>query len=98
MCSQAFVIQLQHYTLTIHTARFPSGYLEWVTGNNKETKCKVKYAILHKESVSYNLLKQKGRQDALRDVLTLLWAIKHPAGSKTDKPLYVARTFKKADA
>jgi hypothetical protein len=84
--------------MTIHTARFPSGYLEWITDNYIDPTCVVKYAILHKESVSYNLLEKEGRQNALRDVLTLLWAIKYPAGSETDKPLYVARTFKKADA
>lgn len=91
------MIQMRHCTLTVHTVRFPLEYLRWVTGDNVNADSykasKDGYAIIHKESKGYDLSEQDGRREALKNILTLLWAIQFPGTSTLG--IHVARVLAK---
>ncbi|KAJ5759299.1 hypothetical protein N7520_006455 [Penicillium odoratum] len=77
----AFVIHVIHHTLTIHTARFPKSYLDWIKtkpeGSNDDDVAPENFAILYKVSAEYDLSVPQKRLQAACDILILLWAIKH---------------------
>ena len=92
---QAFVIHVHHYTLSIHTARFPTSYLEWVTNAKAGEMCKPRYCILYKVSATYDLSDPNQRLNAARDILILLWAIKQGCTKTDENGLFVARAVVK---
>ncbi|KAJ5646743.1 hypothetical protein N7490_003115 [Penicillium lividum] len=71
----AFVIHVIHHTLTIHTARFPESYIEWIKSIHEVAP--ENFAILYKVSAEYDLADPQKRLQAACDILILLWAIKH---------------------
>ncbi|KPM42500.1 hypothetical protein AK830_g4055 [Neonectria ditissima] len=87
----AFVIHMHHYNLTIHTARFPTTYLKWVTTPDGGDACPSHHCILHKVSAPYDLSEPTKRLDAARDMLILLWAIKNGKPLEDGRSLFVAR-------
>ncbi|EAW12962.1 uncharacterized protein ACLA_013990 [Aspergillus clavatus NRRL 1] len=88
---EAFVIHMHHYSLTIHTARFPTDYLTWVTDSTESNRPTEHYCILYKVSNVYNLAKPDSRLAAARDILTLLHAIRNSAPTEDGSRLFVAR-------
>jgi hypothetical protein len=92
---QAFVIHVHHYTLSIHTARFPTSYLKWVTDPKAEKICESLYCILYKVSATYDLSEPDQRLNAARDILILLWAIKQGNKKTDENGLFVARAVVK---
>lgn len=85
------MIHMHHYSLTIHTARFPTDYLTWVTDSTESNRPTEHYCILYKVSNVYNLAKPDSRLAAARDILTLLHAIRNSAPTEDGSRLFVAR-------
>ncbi|PYH75803.1 hypothetical protein BO82DRAFT_359739 [Aspergillus uvarum CBS 121591] len=84
----AFVFHIEHYHLRIHTARFPTAYLKWVTSPDEPSD--FHDVIVQKVTAPYDLSQPDDRLRAVRDILILLFAIR--AGRTADpQGLFVAR-------
>ncbi|KAJ4112116.1 hypothetical protein NW768_011695 [Fusarium equiseti] len=91
----AFVISMSHYELSIHTARFPTPYLRWVTERDRGDNCKERFCILHKMSQIYDLSLPEKRLEAAQDILILLWAIRHGGFKDSTSGIFVAGALMK---